>query len=232
MQSCFLVGDKKDPVVFAFIKLSQAWNQSMWLSSGTLPRSFVYCAALLKGTDTKGQDSNFSGAQSRFSEASLRLSKEETSNPCTISCKDAWDWLLLECLHVSIQQLCTVVVRVNCEWWGGHSACLMQGRRNLWSLNLSTSCPTLNFSRCFCWISALTHEAVWVLLKQPRSHAAVSHHPSARDVSHSESLLKARSKFYIWYLNHLFSVNKWDLERRDVKQQINKAVTDFWWTKD
>lgn len=63
--------------------------------------------------------------------------------------------------------------------------------------------------------------------KAASAHAAVSHHPSARDVSHSESPLKARSKFYVRYLNHLFSVNKWDLERRDVKQQINKAVTDF-----
>lgn len=103
---------------------------------------------------------------------------------------------------------------------------------NLWSLKINTSCPTLNFSRSFCWISALTHEAAWALLKQPRSHAAVSHHPSARDVSHLESLLKARLKFYIRYLNHLSFVNKWDLGRRDVKQQINKAATDFWWTKD
>lgn len=62
---------KRVPVVFAFIKLSQARNQSMWLCSGTIPRSFVYCAALLKSTDTKGQDSNFSGAQSMSSEASL-----------------------------------------------------------------------------------------------------------------------------------------------------------------
>lgn len=103
MKSCFLLGDKKDPVVFAFIELSQAWNQSMWLSSGTLHRSFVYCAPLLKGTDTKGQDSNFSGAQSTFSEAS-QLSKEETSNPRTISCKDAWVWLLLKPLHVYFTQ--------------------------------------------------------------------------------------------------------------------------------
>lgn len=72
MKSCFLFSDKKDPVVFAFIKLSQAWNQSMWLRSGTLPRSSVYCAALLKGTDTKSQDSNFSGAPSMSSVAGGR----------------------------------------------------------------------------------------------------------------------------------------------------------------
>lgn len=39
---------------------------------------------------------------------------------------------------------------------------------------------------------------------QPLSHAAVSHRLSARDLSHSESLSKASSQFYVQDLNRLF----------------------------
>lgn len=170
----------------------------MWLGPGTLHRSFVYCAALLKGTDTKGQDSNFSGAQSMFSEAS-QLSKEETSSLCTISSKDAYR-LLLKRLHVCCAQwaiCCAGVLWLTRQLFSIVNA----GKhwRNLWLFNISVFLSNSEFLKMFLlnvrydpWDRFGSFEAASV----PRSCSPTSH-LSARNVSQSESLLKARLRFYV-----------------------------------